>query len=188
MTSETNMEDPTTTTAERSEKQREASRANGARSRGPVTADGKATSSQNARTHGLRAKNLVLSNEDCTALEAMIDEYVEEYLPETPTESALVTEMAYAKWRQQRTWISETAAINKQMASDHAAMDETFVHFDESIRTASAIEASLERTGALELYNRAEARFNRQFHRALSTLLAIRKNKKRTNEPENRPC
>ncbi len=49
-----------------------ASRKNGARSRGPKTAQGKARSAQNALKHGLRAqKYVVLPDEDAAAFRAL---------------------------------------------------------------------------------------------------------------------
>jgi hypothetical protein len=159
------MENPAVTATTRTEAQREASRANGAQSPG-------------ALRHGLRAKTLVLSNEAPEVLEALIDEYTAEYQPETTTEFDLIAEMAYAKWRQHRVWLAESASINKQMAETTKAMTDSFDHFDESIRIAVAVESSLGSSRALDLYNRVETRCNRQYHRALSTLLALRKLRK----------
>ena len=45
-------------------KRAETARANGAKSQGPKTEEGKAVSSQNATKHGLRSKNIVLKDED----------------------------------------------------------------------------------------------------------------------------
>jgi hypothetical protein len=162
----------------RTDKQREASRANGARSLGPVTPEGKAASSRNALRHGLYARKLALSNENAEMLNAIFEDYIAEYRPKTGTETDLIAEMALAKWRQYRGWLAETAEINKQMANGSLTLQDSYESFDESIRTAVAIESSLRGSRALDLYNRVEARCNRQYHRALSTLLALRKNKK----------
>ncbi len=162
----------------RTEAQREASRANGSLSHGPKTEQGKANSSRNALRHGLRAKTLVLANEAPEVLEALCAEYEAEHQPETATERDLVTEMAFAKWRQYRTWISETATLNKEMAETKPIMDLHYEDYDESIRTAVAVESALDRGRALDIYNRIETRCNRQFHRALSMLLALQKARK----------
>ena len=160
---------------DRTEKQREASRANGALSLGPNTPEGKAVSSQNALRHGLRAKALVLANESPELFEALIQDHLAEHQPATGGEHDLVVEMAYAKWRMYRIWTSEAASINKQMAAGRNDMDDNYSQFDESIRTAVAVEASLDRTRALDLYNRVEARCNRQYNRAFANLLAMKK-------------
>ena len=49
-----------------------ASRANGARSLGPATPQGKRRSSQNATTHGLLARCIVMENESTAAFEALV--------------------------------------------------------------------------------------------------------------------
>ena len=172
---------------ERTEKQRAASRANGSLARGPVTPEGKAASSRNGLRHGLRAETLVLANEHPEILDSLIADYTEEFQPETNSEHDLVTDMAYAKWRQYRIWLSETGEINKHMIDNRQALDQAYVQLEESVRTAAAVQSSLQLSRALDLYNRTEARCNRQYHRALTALLAMQKNKKCTSEPEKDP-
>jgi hypothetical protein len=58
-----------------SEKKAAAARANGALSRGPITPEGKARSSQNALQHGLFSTSVVLATEDPEAFSALLQDY-----------------------------------------------------------------------------------------------------------------
>jgi hypothetical protein len=81
----------------------EASRKNGAKSRGPRTPEGKARSAQNAMKHGLRAqKHVVLPEEDAAAFAALEAALAEELAPQGVLQSILVGRIARAAWRLER--------------------------------------------------------------------------------------
>ena len=81
--------------ATRSPAQIEASRRNGARSKGPVTAEGKERASRNALKHGLTAmQHLVLEDEVPDALEALIETVTEETGAESEIETRLARRLA----------------------------------------------------------------------------------------------
>jgi hypothetical protein len=78
----------------------EASRKNGAKSRGPKTAAGKARSAQNALRHGLRAqKYLVLPEEDAAEFAALEAALLEELAPVGALQTVLARRVAVAAWR-----------------------------------------------------------------------------------------
>ncbi|MFL5336831.1 MAG: hypothetical protein ACJ8H8_27565, partial [Geminicoccaceae bacterium] len=84
----------------RSPAQLEASRRNGARSKGPVTEDGKARASRNALKHGLTAlHHLVLEDEVPDALEAQIATVTEETGATSEVEARLARQLAIALWK-----------------------------------------------------------------------------------------
>ena len=60
------------------------SAANSARSTGPVTPEGKARSSQNALRHGLLSQSIVLPTESAAAFEEILSGLRDELRPETP--------------------------------------------------------------------------------------------------------
>jgi hypothetical protein len=60
---------------------RDAARANGAKSHGPVTEHGKAKSALNAVTHGLSSNSLVLTTESRPKLDALLQAYRDAYEP-----------------------------------------------------------------------------------------------------------
>jgi hypothetical protein len=81
----------------------EASRRNGARSRGPVSPEGKARSAQNALKHGLRAeKYVVLPDEDAAGFAALAAALSDELAPEGVLQGILVRRVAQAAWRLDR--------------------------------------------------------------------------------------
>src|SRR3954451_3314363 len=87
----------------RSPAQVEAARRNGALSRGPVTAEGKARSAQNALKHGMRSAEFgLLPYEDGDAWEAHLADVRATYRPEDPVEVHLIEGIAVAQWRELR--------------------------------------------------------------------------------------
>jgi hypothetical protein len=81
----------------------EASRRNGAKSRGPRTAQGKARSSRNALKHGLRAETFVaFGDEDQEAFEALEAALEDELAPQGVLQRLLVGRIARAAWRLER--------------------------------------------------------------------------------------
>jgi hypothetical protein len=78
----------------------EASRRNGARSRGPQTPEGKARSAQNALKHGLRAeKHVVLPHEDAAEFAELEAAMVAELAPVGALQTVLARRVAVAAWR-----------------------------------------------------------------------------------------
>jgi hypothetical protein len=81
----------------------EASRRNGAKSRGPKTPEGKARSAQNALKHGFRAQqHIVLPSEDAAAFEALEAALLEELAPEGALQCVLAQRIVSAAWRLER--------------------------------------------------------------------------------------
>lgn len=81
----------------------EASRRNGATSRGPKTEDGKARSSRNALRHGLRAQRfVVLPDEDARAYAAHEQALMDELAPDGAFQTLLARRVAAAAWRLSR--------------------------------------------------------------------------------------
>jgi hypothetical protein len=78
----------------------EASRKNGAKSRGPKTPEGRARSSQNALKHGMRAqKYVVLPEEDADEFAGLEAALFEELAPVGALQTVLARRVAVAAWR-----------------------------------------------------------------------------------------
>ncbi len=93
----------------RTEAQREASRINGAKSRGPKTPEGKAITRFNGLTHTLCAAQAVLPGEDPAQFQAHRDALFDDWRPMSYTRSLLVERLAIASWRLRRAVLSESA-------------------------------------------------------------------------------
>jgi hypothetical protein len=87
-----------------SESQIAAARANGARSRGPVSPIGKARSSRNSTSHGLLARAILLDGESRARFDNLVQLLNEALKPESAIDHLLVGKMAASHWRQVRIW------------------------------------------------------------------------------------
>jgi hypothetical protein len=101
----------------RSEKQIEASRLNGAKSRGPVTPEGKRNSANTNWCRGMLARSVVLDGESRTRFDELHRSLTEELQPVTAIETMLVQKMVVAQWRQMRLWTMEKAGMEKDSAN-----------------------------------------------------------------------
>jgi hypothetical protein len=94
----------------------EASRRNGAKSRGPKTPEGKARSAQNALKHGLRAqKCVVLPGERASAFAAFEAALLEELAPQGALQSVLAQRVVAASWRLARSEQLEAELFARMM-------------------------------------------------------------------------
>src|SRR6202158_3301087 len=92
------------------------SRANGAKSQGPKTAEGKEKSSRNSLVHGLTSKNtMVLAGERENEFQEMLVFYANTYQPGSPVEKDMVHEMVPCRWRMERLRMIETALMDSEM-------------------------------------------------------------------------
>lgn len=87
----------------RSDRQRDASRANGRRSKGPVTAEGKARSAQNAKGHGLTGK-LEAGTSEAAYLESLLLRLRERYDPADAYQGQLMQIALNSELRMLRTY------------------------------------------------------------------------------------
>lgn len=154
----------------RTNKQILASRRNGARSRGPCTAEGKARSSLNATRHGLNAKVVVLSNEDSEAWEQLLASCLEQWQPASPAELTLVHDIAGARWRLHRLLAMEAATLDHEMDVQRSAVDARYKRIDEPTRCALAFNALTDAGRCLINYGRNESRLRRIIDRASAEL------------------
>jgi len=166
------------------EKQIQAARQNGAKSKGPKTPEGKQRSSQNATQHGMLAETLVLHNESNAEFQLILDAYMEQYQPVGPTETHLVQQIVSCEWRQHRSWAFETALFDDEMVRIQPKLEKEYVTIDEATRAAHAWKSLSDNSNSLRLLTRYEASLHRRYLRAIKTLTELQAARKAaTPEP-----
>jgi hypothetical protein len=163
-----------------SDRRIQSSRANGAKSRGPITPEGRARSSQNAIRHGFNATSLVLGNESADEFEELFVSYIEYWQPANPVEMDLVEEMVAAKWRQRLMWAVETSSYELKMERQEAQVAKEFVRIHAAGRQCIAIDTLINESKTVTTYIRYESRMNRIYDRAFTRLQELKKSQ---NEP-----
>lgn len=162
------------------EKQRQAARKNGSKSKGPATTQGKERASLNARGHQLTAAALVLSSEEETEFDQLLQSYFREFRPAGEIETSLVEQMVAAKWRERRCWVFQKSIVDVRMTEE---LDQDYDDIQKIERGALAFAHEAENTQALQLLQRYETMHTRTWRRAWRDLLDCQKAKLR-NEPD----
>ena len=131
---------------------------------GPRTPEAKAISAQNAFSHGLTAARIVLPWENQSEFDSLLDQLVAEHRPATATEGILVREIAEQYWRLQRTRNHE-----------HTLLSKANEFIEEEPNHLAALEA-WDKQG--KLIQRYATRHERAFHKCLSTLRTLQKERR----------
>src|ERR1700680_94679 len=100
----------------------------------------------------------------------MLDSFEAEHAPTTPTEEALVVQLALANWRLRRLYHQEAGFYTCQLQSLTGMQKDITLDDAGSMGHAAAWSES-----TLTLFNRQEARLERTFYRALHELQRLRK-------------
>src|SRR6266481_5411931 len=166
------------------DKQIQAARQNGAKSKGPKTPEGKQRSSQNATQHGMLAETLVLHNENQAEFEKLRAAYMEQYQPVGPTETHLVQQIVACEWRQHRSWAFETALFDDEMTRLQPKLEKEYVSIDEATRAAHAWKSLADTSNSLRLLTRYEASLHRRYLRAIKTLTELQAARRAAIPPE----
>jgi hypothetical protein len=177
----------------------DSARANGAKSRGPITEEGRKKSSMNALKHGLNARTPVLFNETDDEHADLLDSYVQDLQPVGSAEMAAVIDMVDAKWRQRRLLNIESQMFELKLLEQKEELDAACQSHNEVVAHTFAFRELAESRG-LAMVSQMESRFKRDYSRALSDLLRLRrlrastpvaeneKNEKRTESQDRTPA
>ena len=146
----------------RSLKQIEASRANGAKSRGRASETAGQAAERNSFRYGLLAGTVVLPGESNERFLEMVQTLAGQFKPANEAEAALLDTMAMARWRQLRVVGLQRAATEMEMARQ------------EGPAPNRALEALKDHNGSLAALQRNEMAYSRQFDSALRMLLRLK--------------
>jgi hypothetical protein len=152
------------------EKQIEANRLNAQKSTGPKTPEGRAAVRLNGVTHGLTVETIVLKGESEADFTNLLNSLEAEHDPATPTEEALVVQLAMATWRLRRLYHAEAGFYTYEL-KNLADLDKGF-NLDDAARLGRAAHWGSQ---TLEMFNRQEGRLERSFYRALHELQRLPK-------------
>jgi hypothetical protein len=162
------------TPTERTPAQAEASRRNGAKSRGPASPEGKAISSQNARKHGLRARQLHLAPDEQEDFDDLSETYYQHYLPSTPFESYLVDQCVTADWLLMRARAMQSSLIELELAESASDIEQAYPNIDRTGMLTIGFRLLNERTSAFSVLDAHQGRLLRQFTRFTAQLESAR--------------
>jgi len=133
-----------------------ANTANAQHSTGPRTPEGQVRSSQNARTHGLTARDLIVAPNEREEFEELLNDYQSDVKPQGAIQQTLFDELFGAAWNLRRVRRMESELCSGTSYQDLMKDDE--------------LQKKLDRLA------RHKTRIERTFHRSLKELKALQTN------------
>jgi hypothetical protein len=153
-----------------SQRRVDSSRANGAKSHGPKTPEGREKSSLNSLKHGLTAEALIVDGEDPGDFASFVDTAVSHLKPQNDFELDLVLEIVHLRWRLRRVTAVETGIYDdRQCVIERLSPD--YSGRDPHVRTSLLYTAA---SKAIDLLSRYESRLNRRYQQAVATFFKFR--------------
>src|SRR5260370_3707963 len=159
----------------------DSARANGAKSHGPVTEQGRKKSSMNALNHGLTARTVLFSNDNHAEYDTLLESYLQSLQPIDPVETDLIVEMVNAKWQQRRVQKFETELFDREMDEEKEKLDEDYESYSEIFEQTHAFQM-LTHSPSLQMLHREASRLERTYHHALNNLLRLRQVRESSNK------
>jgi hypothetical protein len=161
----------------RTDKQNEASRRNGAKSKGPVTEEGKAKSSLNGTTHGLSGSHRFLyNNERDDRYQELLTHYMTLFAPANGVEEDLVVQIVVASWRMKRIDNIEAAVVDVQMEKQRKWVDKDYKDIDADTRQGLAFQTKTV-GDTVALSGRYHARALRSYNTAYKILRELQRDR-----------
>ncbi|MCK5125803.1 MAG: hypothetical protein KAR42_06070 [candidate division Zixibacteria bacterium] len=161
---------------------------NAQKSTGPVTENGKTTSSKNAIKHGLYSDEIVIESpnykENKDEYELLLSSLMQDFEPETLFQESLVRKIANCLWRSQRAIRAESAQIRLQLEDITPGFTmNKYINRDKGLTAEDVERVRNQSRGLKQLPNeesslkilRYEMRLDKQLNRAYNLLLRLKK-------------
>ena len=136
------------------------SRRNGQLSEGPTSAEGKRIVSRNALKHGFASETMAVKTEEQAAYSLKLQGWLNELRPRSMVEETLVERISRNSWKLEKIAEREDELIDVRLTMADELDDETITELERELRLLARYEQAAER----------------HFHKALNTLLKLRKN------------
>jgi hypothetical protein len=139
-------------------------------------------------THGILSGTIVLEGESAERFHTLLDDLLVELQPQTTVEITLVENMAVARWRQMRIWGMEKAGMDHEMRRQAGTSNSVSTE-DNATRASLAFRTLSDDGRSIELINRYDTRYERQYYRAHRRFLEVRDRRTPSSDsPANQRC
>ena len=159
----------------------ERNRINSLKSTWPNTELGKYNSSQNAITHGLRARKFKVFKSEQRNYDKIYNQLISELSPQSAIETMLLSQIAEMFIKLQRIWVFEELIFNDENnLSRDKPLNFTEMLFDkpwEQVIKKPKIQFDYDRLKALDILWQYEQRLVKSFHKAIERLQDILKSR-----------